>query len=166
MKRKIKRTIDFRYRLICYWCTTGEIQYISQFSNVHDEKIKDEEEWKESLAIWGDKMRPGLIEFLERAARQKCKKYGRAGTICWKYEVEEPGFQFAEEVVLVPVPEVEEIKVPIPVPIPEIKYTAIEIERAKADIQKFEDAAKRIPFAREYLLNRAKEIREKYNIKE
>ncbi len=106
MKRKIKRTIDFRYRLICYYCATGEIVYQSQYSNVHEEKIKDEDEWIDSLTVWGDKMRGGLIEFLERAARQKCKKYGRAGTICWKYDIEEPGFQFGEEVVLVPVIEV------------------------------------------------------------
>jgi len=119
MKRRIKRTIDFRYKLICFWCATGEIQYESRFSNVHDEKIKDEGEWKEGLTIWGDNMRPGLAEFLERAAKQKCKKYGRAESICWRYDVEEPGFQFGEEIILVYVPEV--LPEVIPEVIPEVK---------------------------------------------
>lgn len=148
MKRRVKRTIDFRYKLICFWCATGAIQYESRFSNVHDEKIKDEGEWEESLTIWGDKMKPGLVEFLVRAAKQKCKKYGRAESICWRYELAEPGFQFGEEVILVYVPEVIEKKVPVvevPTLPPRIETGIIEAIKAyEISAKSLSDAASKI----------------------
>lgn len=89
----IKRTIDFEYRLTCFYCLTDEIIYQSKWSHVHDERKKIK--WPESLTIWADRMRPGIFDFLERAAKQKCKNYGKSGSVCWRYEVRK--LRFGEE---------------------------------------------------------------------
>jgi hypothetical protein len=172
VKRRIKRTIDFRYRLTCFYCTTGEIIYQSQFSNVHDEKEKEEEDWTESLVLWGDKMRVGIAEFLERAARQKCKKYGRAQTVCWKYEIQEPGINFGEEERIYHVLEKEEVKVAIPEA--EISKGIIDAIKGYENSAKvLRDTASKMPIPTikadleknaSELENRANELREKYNL--
>jgi len=89
----IKRTIDFDYKLTCYYCLTGETIYQSKWSHAHDEHEKMI--WPDSITIWADRMRHGIDEFLEKAARKKCKNYGKAGSLCWRYNVRK--LRFGEE---------------------------------------------------------------------
>lgn len=161
--RRVRRTVDFRYRLICFYCTTGEIIYESMFSNFHSEQIRDEGEWEQSLTRWGDMMRTGIEEFLERAARNKCRRYGRAGTICWRYEIEEPGITFGEETILVHVPEVVVVPVVPVVPIvpSEIVNTIKGYEKAAKSLRESAERLKAIPSLKEDFEKRATELEEK-----
>jgi hypothetical protein len=166
----IKRKVLFEYRITCYderdvkkpncpgTLTNWPTPFIDDAPWYEVPVEESKEEFDTALNIWADRMQDNFDLLIQDQGEKDCQDIIEYLWLC-EYEtrvvnVEEEVTE-EEKVVVIP---------PTPPVAPPVKFTTVEIARAKTMIKNLEETAARLPFAREDLIKRANELRTKYGL--
>jgi hypothetical protein len=140
----IKRTINIDVTITIECCRDGVSAYVPEPQSFHKTLTVTKDKFKDDITDWRNK----IIEYYEAEKRERAEKeclmVGTRRLCIFKADWTNTTVD-------------EELIAPEP-------FTPIELARAKQMIKDLEEAAERLPWAREDLLKRANELREKYGL--